>query len=69
MKSNSGSSRLPGTGKSLDTPAKALEEALSGMDRTPQTEASGERGTKKFDYDGDYGGNVVGCCSKPVSGK
>jgi hypothetical protein len=67
--SQSKSRRPGGGGKAIDTPSIGNEGSLSGMDQLtggPEGGA-GERGTKPYDFDGSYAGNVRGCCSKPVS--
>ena len=69
MNSYAKSRRPGGGGKAIDTPSIGKEGSLSGMDQLdggPEGGA-GERGTKPYDFDGPYAGNVVGCRSKPVS--
>jgi hypothetical protein len=68
MKTKTSSRRPTGYGKSLDSPSVEAEAPLSGADQLlgDPGGTAGERGITSFDMDGDYGGNVFGCCSKPV---
>lgn len=64
------SRRPSGLGKSVDTPPKDRERNFTGddqLDGLPPGPKPG--GITPASFDGDYAGNVVGCCSKPVSMK
>lgn len=68
MHGKHGSRRASGYGKALDTPPKDREKNLTGKDQFDGLPPGNKpQGISSFDYDGDYGGNVFGCCSKPVS--
>ena len=69
MTAHAKSRRPGGGGKAIDTPSIGKEGSLSGMDQLEGDPGgtAGERGTKPYDFDGSYAGNVKGCCSKPVS--
>lgn len=64
----SGLGRFGGNPKELKNAPTTLEDQLKGVSGQLK-EAAGERGTKPFDMDCDYGGNVQGCMSRPVSVK
>lgn len=63
---NAHSKRFSGIGKSLDLPPIGRERNIKGIDALdgapPGT--AGERGTKKYDIEGGYHGNVQGPMSK-----
>ncbi len=64
------SRRPTGLGKSVDTPPKDRERNLSGADQLDELPSGPKAGgITPASFDGDFAGNVVGCCSKPVSMK
>lgn len=64
----SGLGRFGGNPKSLKDAPTTRKTELEGLaDQVP--EAAGERGTKPYDMDGPFKGNVQGCLSRPVTVK